>query len=181
MEARQVIKPVAPGQPPFLTYDDPNRLKVAMPHWIVAAPLKIAAAGNYAAKKVEINVPKNLHRRTLYAGIVNSTADSTDFGSCLGQVNFFLGGKAELQLPFDYNPLGVATLSKEIGLHLNPNVATTPANTLAVDVAGTNNTAFLVPFRVRVACERIAIEMDRGTVGAVDVWIILACLSEGDE
>jgi len=181
MEARQVIKPIAPRQAPLETYDDPNRLIIAMPHWVAAAPLNVAVGGSYVAKRLEINVPCNLVRRKLYAGIVNDTAGSTDFGSCLGEVKFYLGGTAQLTLPFDYNPLGIATLSKPVGLHLNPNVATTPADTLAVDVNGTNNTSFLVPWRLRVACQKISIEIDKGTVGAAQVWIILACLSEAEE
>ncbi len=179
MEARQVIRPRDAGAPRLQTYDDPNRLIVPMPHWSYAAPKKVLATGDYAGIKVEVNVPTNLVRRKLYAGIVNSTTDSTDFGACMGEVKFYLGGTAQLALPFEYNP--TTLFNREIGLHLNPNVATTPADCLAVDVASTNITSFLVPWRLRVACQKIAIEIDKGTCGAVNCWIILACLSEGED
>ena len=103
MEARQVIRPNHPNVPALPTYDDPNRLIVPLPHWAIDQK-KILAAGSYASKKLEIVVPVNLVRRTLFAGIVNSSPGSTDFGGCIGEVVFYLANSPALRLPFEFHP-----------------------------------------------------------------------------
>lgn len=178
METRQVITPRPPAAVPAYGGDaDANRFRVATPHWN-ATYKKVLAAGNYA-QKFNIAVPTSLTRRLVYADI--GCADGADdVGWCLGSVNFYLNGNV-LTLPFDFNP-GSTTQATEVGFHAtSSSAATTPGNTLGVDLEGTAR-LFVPPWEIVIACSKIEIELRAGVANAVsNCYVILGCLSQGKD
>jgi hypothetical protein len=178
METRQIVRPG--GTPPanlptFNGAGDANRFRLAQSAWDVKF-LKFAATTSYANKKVSLGVPTSLSQRQVYADICAADG-GVDVGWCLGEIKFYNGGTNALTLPFEFMP-GAQAGNQEIGFHAtSSSLAATPGNTLGVDI-GTTTRLFIPPWLIRINCSQIEIILRAGTVGAVDTYVVLGCLSQ---
>jgi hypothetical protein len=183
METRQVITPQAPAPATLPTFGgerDANRFIAATPHFD-AKYRRIAANSSYAGTKFDIAVPTSLCDRQVYCDLACESGVA-DVGWCLGDVKFYAGGQPVLILPFNFMPGAGGAVAQAIGFHVTSGaVATTPGNTLGLDV-GTAGRLFVPPWQIKIACSKIEVELRAGLSNATDAcYVILGCLSQGRE